>query len=178
MPSKHKAGKKHRQTNKAIVDLTVDALSRSTVLKLPEFWAEAQQRLGVEKAGATLEDFIKMNTKAIKLDPWAEASADLREGKNVAVRTSGSDDPLTFECLVPFFELAATTKPPSFIDPMIGIVLPVNNSSAIIRRGEWVYVGIPATPAEGLQLEDWEIVRTMAARFTMPFSKAEVKEIN
>lgn len=142
-------------------------------------WEEAKRRLGAWNAGLTLRSFIEKNLKEIDLDPWAQAARDVHEGadiNNLRLRYTGSNSPLTYDCLLIFCQLAPTTRNPALFHLESKTLIPVSDSVILFRKGQWYYAARAPIPGEGRQLEDWEYVRCLTARFTLPWTDPPAEE--
>ena len=107
----------------------------------------------------------------IDLDPWAQAARDEgADANNLRLRYTGSDNPLTYDCLLIFCEVAPTTRLPALFHFETKTLIPVSDSVILFRKGQWYYAARPPIPEQGRQLEDWEYVRCLTARFTVPWA--------
>lgn len=106
----------------------------------------------------------------IDLDPWAQAARDEgADSNNLRLRYTGSNGPLTYDCLLVFCELAPTTRNPCLFHMESRTLIPVSDSVILFRKGQWYYAARLPIPGEGRQLESWEHVRCLTARFTVPW---------
>ena len=69
--------------------------------------------------------------------------------------------------------LASTTKEARLIEPAANGAIRATHKSLVLKKGEWVVWGMPPTPGEGLQLESWETVFGITARYTAPFKRTK-----
>lgn len=102
------------------------------------------------------------------MDPYTDAVVDQANGIGPTVRTTGSLDPLTLDCVITVMRLAPTTKPPGLIDMMLGIIVPATDCGTCFKRGQWTYMATLPQPGEGLELQPWEKVVARIVRFTTP----------
>lgn len=137
-------------------------------------WEEAKRRFGPWHAGLTLKSFIEKNTQEIDLDPWAQAARDEGAHANqLRLRYTGSNNPLTYDCLLVFCDVAPTTRNPSLFHLESRTLIPVSDSVILFRKGLWHYAARPPIPEDGKALEKWEYVRCLTARFTVPWAEPE-----
>ncbi|KZV75825.1 hypothetical protein PENSPDRAFT_646866 [Peniophora sp. CONT] len=134
-----------------------------------EDWDVAKSRLGAAQAGESLERFVRLNTKIIPLDPWENCE----EGKPVFA--TGSSDPLTLDVIAVASKLADTTQVAVLGDPRYKLLIDAEDGAVIHRRGMWYVMALPPTPGEGLQLQPWERVFGLTARYTAPFSRGDAQ---
>lgn len=75
--------------------------------------------------------------------------------------------------------LAPTTKAARLIvDPRRNMAMHVSQRDLVFRKGEWTVWGMPPAPTEeGLELESWETVFGLTARYTAPFRRADLRAI-
>jgi hypothetical protein len=107
----------------------------------------------------------------IDLDPWAQAAKDEGADPNtLRLRYTGSDSPVTYDCLLIFCELAPTTRHPALFHLETKTLIPVSDSVILFRKGQWYYAARPPIPGEGRRLEDWEHIKCLTARFTVPWT--------
>lgn len=104
------------------------------------------------------------------MDPWAEAHAAGESANHLRLRYTGSDSPLTYDCLLVFCKIAPTTRNPCLFHLESKTLIPISDSVILFRKGQWYYAARPPLPEEGRQLEDWENVRCLTARFTVPWA--------
>lgn len=109
-------------------------------------------------------------SQEIEFDPWAQAAQDSFNGPRTYLRSTGSNNPLTYDCLLVLCKLAPTTSSPTLLHVESKTLISVGDDVVLFRKGRWFYAaGIPE-PAQGNLLEGWEYVKCWTARFTMPFS--------
>ncbi|KAI0319994.1 hypothetical protein OF83DRAFT_1169719 [Amylostereum chailletii] len=134
-------------------------------------WEEAKRRLGPEEAGTTLEDFIRMYTKVVPFPPGPWMDTD-----ETRIRTTGSQDPMTYDQLVVATRLAPTTEPPCILYPTFGTLVKLDDDFSMhLKIGRWSYSVRQPNPGDGLELQGRERVVAYTARFTMPFGMEEVE---
>ncbi|KAI0699718.1 hypothetical protein BC835DRAFT_1330486 [Cytidiella melzeri] len=136
-------------------------------------WEQAKERLGPWKAGLTLRSFIEKNTKEIELDPWAQAATDNSAGPRMYLRSTGSTNPLTYDCMLVLCKLAPSTSSPTLLHLESKTLISVGDDVVFFRKGKWFYAAGLPSPGRGRILEDWEYVRCWTARFTLPFMDPE-----
>ncbi|KAI0039315.1 hypothetical protein FA95DRAFT_1612660 [Auriscalpium vulgare] len=143
--------------------------------EIVQIFEEAKQKLGVSAAGASVEDFVRMNTRRVDVDPWRDTYADILAGRgNMQPHATGTESPLTFDVVVPFMPgLAPTTKQPHLVYIEHKIIVPMYHAAPIIMRGRWEYAALLPEPGEGRTLGPDEWVRALVGRFTTPFIREE-----
>lgn len=47
----------------------------------------------------------------------------------------------------------------------------VEQNTRVFKKGQWTVWGMPPEPGEGLELEGWETVFGVTARYTAPFAR-------
>lgn len=158
-------------------------------------WEQAKARLGPWQAGLTLRSFIEKNTKVsfldvccgrkyniryhaqeIVLDPWAEAAADSKMGARTYLRSTGSNNPLTYDCMLVLCKLAPTTSSPTLLHVESKTLISVGDDVVLFRKGKWFYAAGGPVPARGRMLEEWEYVKCWTARFTVPFMDPDMAD--
>ncbi|KAI0093658.1 hypothetical protein BDY19DRAFT_265923 [Irpex rosettiformis] len=136
-------------------------------------WEQAKARLGPWKAGLTLRSFIEFNTKEIELDPWAEAARDNMMRPRTFLRSTGSTNPLTYDCVLVLCKLASTTLSPTLLHVESNTLISVGDDVVFFRKGKWFYAAGCPLPGRGKVLEDWEYIKCWTARFTLPFMEPD-----
>ncbi|KAI0341671.1 hypothetical protein BDW22DRAFT_1420795 [Trametopsis cervina] len=136
-------------------------------------WDEAKERLGLWKAGLTLRSFVEKNTQEIELDPWEQAANDGSNGSRMYMRSTGSNNPLSYDCMLVLCKIAPTTSSPTILHVESKTLISVGDDVVFFRKGRWFYAASPPIPAYGRQLEHWEYVKCWTARFTLPFADPE-----
>ena len=107
----------------------------------------------------------------IEFDPWAQAANDnnSRMGTHTFLRSTGSNNPLTYDCMLVLCKLAPTTSSPTLLHVESNTLISVGDDVVLFRKGKWFYAAGCPIPGRGRALEDWEYVKCWTARFTLPF---------
>ena len=75
-----------------------------------------------------------------------------------------------------FCQLAPTTRNPALFHLESKTLIPVSDSVILFRKGQWYYAARAPIPGDGRQLEEWEYVRCLTARFTLPWTDPPAEE--
>lgn len=102
-------------------------------------------------------------------DPWEQAAHDSFAGTRTYLRSTGSNNPLTYDCLLVLCKLAPTTSSPTLLHVESGTLISVGDDVVLFRKGHWFYAAGVPIPSPGRRLEEWEYVKCWTARFTVPF---------
>ncbi|VDB92234.1 unnamed protein product [Peniophora sp. CBMAI 1063] len=152
------------RTRGTVVEQAVITMMQECGDELWKDWAVAKARVGVGKAGKTLEAFTRKNTKLIPLDPWDHTPA------HSPIFATGSSDPLTMDLIYVVSGAEPTSTPARLIvNPERNMAMHVAQKDWVFRKGEWIVWGMPPTPGEGRELERWETVGGVTARYEAPF---------
>jgi hypothetical protein len=114
-----------------------------------------------------------MFLKEIELDPWAQAANDNNMGPRTFLRSTGSNNPLTYDCMLVLCKLAPTTLSPTLLHVESKTLISVGDDVVFFRKGKWFYAAGCPVPGQGKPLEEWEYIRSWTARFTVPFESLE-----
>ncbi len=94
-------------------------------------------------------------------------------GPRTFLRATGSNNPLTYDCMLVLCKIAPTTSSPTLLHVESNTLISVGDDVVLFRKGKWYYAAGCPVPARGRSLEEWEYVKCWTARFTLPFMDPE-----